>query len=126
MIHESPAAAPDASQKPIDGPWIVDEVTTPNGVAYEINYLWTDEDGETRTDNIAEVVMDYRGDASRRHADLLAAAPELLAKLKAILAEDDRMIATENCVTNISELIQSARDVVRKADGLSTSTAASS
>jgi hypothetical protein len=65
--------------------WIVDECTTPNGVAYEVNVLWTGDDGETRTDTVAEVNTEYADpELPRKRANLLAAAPDLLAALKRV------------------------------------------
>lgn len=49
-------------------PWIIDEFNTPNGVGYFIDHLWDDEEGETHTDEIVEVVMDYRGNVPHANA----------------------------------------------------------
>lgn len=76
-----------ASLGPTPGPWIVEFFNkAPNQVVCMVNHLWngTAPDGkaETHTDEIAEIVMDYPGDRAIRNADLLSAAPDLLAASK--------------------------------------------
>ena len=107
---------PEAKHTP--GPWIVDEVNTPNGVGYFVNHLWEAEDDgdgpETRTDEIAEVCMDYNDpEIPLGNARLMAAAPDLLAALK------DATNALESQAPGNPRVgpIESCRNAIAKAEG---------
>ena len=50
-------------------------------------------------------------------ARLIAAAPDLLAACEAIVAEDDRLLASGDCLTDICDHIDRARAAIAKAKG---------
>lgn len=116
----------EKSVGPTPAPWIVDEVTTPNGKSYFINHLWDEsvegDDGstftdETHTDEIAEVVMDYKGDRALCNARLLAAAPDLLDACKTALTYFERhasSLVPVPAITSI-QMLETLRDAITKA-----------
>lgn len=104
------------------GPWHVHDNNWPklnDGNVWHFVYAG---DPENSTDMVAEIgrtANPIPEDIAREtaNAHLISAAPELLAALKAIIAEEDRLLRTGECETNLAELIAAARPAVTKAEG---------
>lgn len=113
--NEQPAQMQRESHTP--GPWIVDEVATPNGVGYFINHLWNEDDASdnTHTDEIAEVVMNYKGGTALANARLLAAAPELLDACQKAMSIESKIGANDATLGRNDYLIDLLQTAIAKA-----------
>jgi len=85
------------------GPWQVDRFNTVRTNTYgalagvdeslSVSRLWQDDHGETHTDEICEIVMDYRNGIPEANANLIAAAPELYAACRKAIPEIRHLFA---------------------------------
>jgi hypothetical protein len=50
-------------------------------------------------------------------ASLITKAPDLLAALKTIVNEDSRLIATDECITDMPDMIDVGRKLIAKIEG---------
>lgn len=105
---------------PVDGPWIVDEINTPNGVGYFVNHIWEDEDsepGSAHTDEVCEVCMDYKGTRSLDTANLIAAAPDMRIALEVAKLAFEQLGHSRHDSTQCGVALAMVLNAVAKAEG---------
>jgi hypothetical protein len=94
-------------------PWSVDTFTGQNGSGLSVVHLWKDEDQATHTDEICDMVMDYRGNVPEANATLIAAAPDLLAALKNVV---DQATRERKLSVPMRATLEVAQQVIRRAE----------
>jgi hypothetical protein len=92
--------------KHVEGPWQIDHID--NGDIY-VSRLWTDEDGETHTDEICQVIVDYADGIPEANARLIAACPSLSDKCRELIEES-------GAGRSLDSLIEEIRSVLAEID----------